>query len=116
MKRPPEPTSQDLARWRTLVKVARAAAERPGAPVGDLDKAVRQARKAIVLGVLGRENACVQLVRLGDRFAGETRRARAELAPELRRLADEVDARLQAALDPQPPPDVQRRFRADLDG
>lgn len=112
MNRPPEPTNQDLARWRTLAKEARKSAERPQAPTGELAKAAKSARKAIVLGAVARENPCIQLVRAADRYAGETRRGRAELAAELTRLATEVEARLEAAAGPAPP----RRFRADLDG
>jgi len=120
VKLPPEPTSADLGKWRRLSRVAIAMAANPAAPAGDLQAAAKAAKTARVIGVLNRENECVQLVRTARQFVECTAAGRRDLAPRLGAVAQAVRARLEALAAPQAaaPPDPPRepRFRADLDG
>jgi len=119
-QRPPEPTAADLAAWRDLVGKARALAAQPDkTPTVIISKALKQARRSIVIGALSRNNPCVVLVNLSRQFVSETDRGRRELASRLTTACDEVAGLLQGLQDrgkgtSDVPP--QRRPRADIDG
>lgn len=108
----PQPTKADVAAWKRLAREARTAAGRPEASAGDLSAAERTAKRAVVLGAVIRESACVQLVRTARQFCDETARGRRELAGRMLELVAGVEALIAAATAPPP----AMRHRADLDG
>lgn len=116
MNRQPEPTSGDLASWKRLVRDARAALDHPSGPCGDLAKAERTAKRAVVLGPMGAHNPCIRLVRLARQYAASTVRQRRDLAAELTQACDLVEARLDAAKADLTKPRPALRPRADIDG
>ena len=107
----------DTAPWRRLARNARRAAETGEAgDVASLAKVEGEARRAVVIGVLSKSNACVRLVRLSRGYVAATVRKRRDLAPELLAAVAQVEALVAVAAratDPDPPP---RRLRADIDG
>lgn len=116
MNRQPEPTSSDFATWRRLVRETREALSLPGGSSGDLAKAERAAKKAVVLGPMGAHNPCIRLVRLARQYAASTVRQRRDLAAELTQACDLVEARLDAAKADLTKPRPALRPRADIDG
>ncbi|MBS0333954.1 MAG: hypothetical protein JSS35_14390 [Proteobacteria bacterium] len=52
-------------------------------PMGDLGEAARLAAKAIVLGAVSKDNACIRLVRLSRQFVAETLRGRRQVVDQL---------------------------------
>ncbi|MFZ3008545.1 MAG: hypothetical protein WA047_20470 [Phenylobacterium sp.] len=102
MKRPPEPTTADLAKWKRLVRLAADAVAKPEAPAGDLASAAASAKRAIVLGLLSRENACVRLVVAAKAFAEGGQRHRRDNAAPLLALSEAVGAQLTALQNPEP--------------
>lgn len=114
MNRPPELTTDDLARWRRVVRVAAHCASHPRASAADLAIAAKRARKARVPGKLHRDDPAVRLLDAADLYAKRDAVGRAANAPELADLAAEVRRQLDrlAEQDAAPP----SRYRADLDG
>lgn len=104
-------TPEDLACWRDLIAEARrAAAGEPAAPVKALGQAARASKHACAPGVVSRENACVQLSRLAQRYMAETTAGRRDLQPQLAAAAEAAGLIL---------PDgegARTRPRADIDG
>lgn len=105
MTRLPEPSLSDVQRWRKLVKAARAQADKPLAFGGDLYKAAKACKRAIVPPAhLVRGGVFLRLYLLGLQFASfhpDQREARVE---DLRTLADQVEAALRPGTPPAPPP------------
>lgn len=102
--------------WRRLVREAVKAAEDPERPVEKLARAERAAFRATVIGVLTRDNPCVQLVRFAQQFLAAKARNRRALKPGLLGSAAQVELLLAAAIrtaDPDPP---GLPYRADIDG
>jgi hypothetical protein len=116
MSRQPEPTSSDFATWRRLVRETREALSLPGGSCGDLAKAERAAKKAVVLGPMGAHNPFIRLVRLARQYAASTVRQRREQAEGLAEVCDLVEARLDAAKAELAKPRPALRPRADIDG
>lgn len=107
-RRLPEPSTEDLAKWRRLTKAARAQAESPMAWAGDLGKRANRAGKAQVPPAYAfRGSPFQRLVELGKVFAGLHPDQRGAKAADLARLADEIDQALAAR---------PARKRADVDG
>jgi hypothetical protein len=105
----PEPSSDDLRKWRTLIGAARKQAAAPLTFAGDLGKRAKTAGRAVIPPRhFVRGGVFVRLVDLGKVWAGLDRDQRIRRAPELAGLADAVAA----ALDENP----ASRTRADVDG
>jgi hypothetical protein len=110
--RPRHPTASDLATWRALVIAARVAAGSPQGRHPGLYRAAKRANAAVMpVDHQHPASAFVGLVRLADRFGLILSAERAGPAGELMRLADQVDAALQA-----PTSERANRVRADIDG
>ena len=104
-------TSRDVECWRELVAEARkAAAGEPSAPAKALGRIARDAKHACAPGVVTRENACVQLSRLANRYMAETNAGRRDLQGQLIAAADAAELILPDAGGPA------RKPRADIDG
>ena len=108
-RRLPEPSSEDLRKWKTLIGSARQQARTPLAYAGDLGKRAKTATRAVMPPAYQvRGSVFAQLVELGKVWAGLDRDQRLQRAPELAGLADAV---AQALGD-----DQAARRRADVDG
>lgn len=108
-RRAPEPTSEDVRKWKTLIGVARKQAAAPLAYAGDLGKRAKSASKAVMPPAHQvRGSVFARLVDLGKVWAGLDRDQRVRRADELEALADAVDAALNDGR--------AGRHRADLDG
>lgn len=89
------PTSEDLRRWKRLVRVARGLVDRPTAAAGDLRQAARDARRSVAPH-WNAFDACCALVRLGQKWCDMNNAQRREKAAELGKLADQVEAAVEA--------------------
>lgn len=117
MKRAPEPSTEELRKWRRLIAAARIQARAPLAFAGDLGKRAKTAGRAVIPAAhFVRGGVFQQLVDLGKTFAGLHPDQRPGAAAKLDTLADQVEAALQVETPAAPPPTRVLRHRADLDG
>lgn len=109
-RRPPEPSSEDLRKWKTLIGAARKQAADPLAYAGDLGKRAMAADKRAVIPpkYFMRGSVFLRLVELGKVWAGLDRAQRLARAGELAGLAEAVAEALDVGQAGRP--------RADLDG
>lgn len=90
-------TPEDLACWRDLVEAcAMAAIGEAGLPNPALAKVAKAARNACAPGVVTRENPCVALCRLANRYVEETSAGRRSLQAQLAEAADKASEQLDA--------------------
>ncbi|ATC25192.1 hypothetical protein [Caulobacter vibrioides] len=108
-RRPPEPSSEDIRKWKTLIGVAQRQALAPLSYAGDLGKRAKSAAKAVMPPAHQvRGSVFARLVELGKVWAGLDRDQRVRRADELAGLADAVEQALSEGHG--------GRSRADLDG
>lgn len=87
---------EDLACWRDLVDAAAMAAiGEAGTPAPMLAKVTKAAKHACAPGVVTRENPCIQLVRLAERYVAETTAGRRRLQGALAEAADKAREQLE---------------------
>jgi hypothetical protein len=117
VKRPVEPSAEDLRKWRRLIDAARIQARAPLGFAGDLGKRAMTAGRAVIPPAhFVRGSAFQQLVDLGKTFAGLHPDQRPGAAARLDALADQVEAALRIDRPAAPAPARTLRHRADLDG
>lgn len=101
----PAASSEDLRRWRKLIREANRAADDIRATLGDLDRAAVAAKRAIIpAGEVHASNRFVQLQRMAWRFVRETSTGRLQLAPELAELAAACASAMPARAPDRKPP------------
>lgn len=95
-REPLRPGRNDVAKWRRLVREARAAADQPDRrPSGDLAEAVRLTRDATAPGMAALQS-CAALRRLAEAFPTSPLHERQAMVRPIRRHADQVEAALLA--------------------
>jgi hypothetical protein len=115
-----EPSERDLAKWRRLAKHARRCAENPALYVGDLATVMKGHREVPMPPPVSKESPFNQLFRLSKTFVAAKAADRPAMAADMKRLADEVDARLSTPVQPQAQPSEASppawQERADIGG